>query len=492
MSGAKIGFGSGVTELTADATGNAKVNLPVPQEEAGFACMLSELDAGDVLVNRRLKALEVTSDFRARIAIDTPIFNQSFEGTIIPQANIQLNLTTMTCPMSGGWLQLNAGNATASGNAANIRTYRTFALGTAAGLHCEMWIREGNDTATNAVSEWGLGYATGTAAPTDGVFFRRLAGGQLTAVVNFAGVENSVNITTTNVPNRDGTGVFAATEAQHYLIYQHNDETLFWINNILVAATPTPSNQGGPCQSTSLPAFARVYNSGIASAGRRVEIGYLGVTSADISMPKPWGHVMAGMGQGAYQLQSGAASGQSALYSPTAVAAPTWTANTAPATNAFGGQWISPVPLPAGSSGLATIAETHYPIFAYLNPVGTNALPGKTLYITGIRIGETFVTTVLGASATIVQWGCAVGATASSLATADGAATLQPRRIIIGSQAFAITAAVGTTAAGFTHDFSQAPLVVPPGCYFHVIAALFLNAATGSLHGSVTPIGYYE
>lgn len=492
MAGAKIGFGSGITELTADAAGNAKTTLSTDTDYAGFAAMVAEVDSGSVLTGRRMKELEVTPDFRARAALDTQIFTQSFEGTIIPQANIQLNLTTMTCPMSGGWLQLNAANATASGNAANIRTYRTFALGASAGLYFDAWIREANETATNAVSEWGAGYATGTATPTDGAFFRRLAGGQLQAITNFAGAETPINITTTSVPNRDGTGAFAATEAQHYLIHQHNDETLFWINNVLVAVIPTPSNQAGPCQSTSIPFFARVYNSGIASAGRRVEIGFIGVTSADISMPKPWGHVMAGMGQGAYQLQSGAASGQSALYSPTAIAAPTWTTNTAPATNSFGGQWISPAPLPAGSSGLATIAETHYPIFAYLNPIGTNALPGKTLYITGIRIGETFVTTVLGASATIVQWGCAVGATASSLATTDGAATLQPRRILLGSQAFAITAAVGTTAAGFTHDFSQAPLVVPPGCYFHVIASLFLNAATGSLHGSVTPIGYYE
>ena len=492
MAGAKIGFGAGATELTADADGNAKVNLPIIEDNAGFASMLSEVDAGSVTLSRKVKALEVTPDFRARVAVDTPIFNQSFEGTIIPQANIQLNLTTMTAPMSGGWLQLNAANATASANAANFRTYRTFRLDAAAGLHAEFWIREANEDCTNAVSEWGLGYATAVAAPTDGVFFRRLAGGQLRAIVNFAGSETAADIDTTNVPNRDGTGAFAASEAQHYLIYEHNDECLFWINNILVASIATPSSQGGPTQTASLPVFGRVYNSGIASAGRRLEVGFLGVTQADSNTPKPWGHIMAGMGCGAYQTQAGTASAQTALFSTTAIAAPTWTANTAPATNSFGGEFITPAPMPAGSSGLATVATTQYPVFAYLNPIGTNALPGKTLYITGIRVGEAFVTSTLGATPTILQLGAAVGATASSLATADGAATLAPRRIVLGAQAFATTAAVGATAGGYMVDFTQCPLVVPAGCYFHVIATLFLNAATGSVHGSVTPVGYFE
>lgn len=492
MAGAKIALGSTAGELKQDVDGNAKINLPIVEDNAGFAAMLSEIDAGDVLTTRRTKALEVTSDFRARIAIDTPIFMQSFEGTIIPQANIQLNLSTMTAPMSGGWLQLNAGNATASGNAANFRTYRTFKLDAAAGLHAEFWIREANDTATGAISEWGLGYAAGVATPTDGVFFRRLSGGQLIAVVNFAGAETTLNITTTDVPNRDTTGAFAPTEAQHYLIYEHNDECLFWINNVLVAAIPTPSSQGGPTQTCALPAFGRVYNTAIASAGRRLEVGFLGVTSADVNTFKPWGHILGGMGCGGYQTQSGATSGQTAQYSTTAIAAPTWTTNTAPATNSFGGEFITPAPMPAGTSGLATVAPVHYPVFAFLNPAGTNALPGKTLYITSIRVGETFVTSTLGASATVLQLGAAVGSTAPSLATADGAATLGPRRVVLGCQTFIAAAAVGVMAAGYEVSFGESPLVVPPGCYFHIIAALFINAATGSLHGSVTPVGYYE
>jgi hypothetical protein len=493
MAGIKIANGTAASaEQTVDTNGDAHVVLPLVEERAGYAALTSVIDEGDVLGVRAVKAVEVSPDFRTRVAVDTPLFVQTFEGTIIPQAQIQLNLTTMTAPMSGGFLQLNAANATASGNAANFRTYRTFSLNAAAGLQCEVWARHANATATNAITEFGLGYAAAVAAPTDGAFFRILSGGQLRAVVNFGGTETAVDISTTNVVNRDNSGAYDPAEVQHYLIYLHNDHCHFWINDILVATIDTPSAQPNPTASTSLPLFGRVYNSGVASAGRRLEIGFLGVQAADVNMTKRWGHILSGMGAGGYQTQTGVASGQTALYSPTAIAAPTWTANTAPATNAFGGQWISPAPLPAGSSGLATIAETHYPIFAFLNPVGTATLPGKNLYITGIRIGETFVTTVLGASATVVQWGIAVGSTASTLATVDGAATVGPRRLLIGAQNFAATAAVGSSSPGIQMDLGDAPLVVPPGCHFHVIAALFLNAATGSLHGSVTPYGYYE
>ena len=493
MAGIKLANGTAASaEMTVDTDGNAHVVLPTTEEQAGYAALTSVIDEGVVIGSRSVKAVEVSPDFRTRVAVDTPLFVQTFEGTIIPQANIQLNLTTMTAPMSGGFLQLNAGNATASGNAANFKTYRTFSLNAAAGLQAEIWARHANATATNAITEFGLGYASAVAAPTDGAFFRILSGGQLRAVTNFGGSETAVDISTASVPNRDTTGAFDPAEVQHYLIYLHNDHCHFWINDVLVATIDTPANQPNPTGTTSMPLFGRVYHSGIASAGRRLEIGFLGVAAADVNMTKRWGHILSGMGAGSYQTQTGVASGQTALYSPTAIAAPTWTANTAPATNAFGGQWISPAPLPAGSSGLATIAETHYPIFAFLNPAGTATLPGKNLYITGVRIGETFVTTVLGASATVIQWGVAVGSTASSLATTDGAATVGPRRLLIGAQSFAATAAVGTVATGIQMDFGDAPIVVPPGCYFHVIASLFLNAATGSLHGSVVPYGYYE
>lgn len=468
------------------STYELEVRTPQTEENAGFAQMSSEIDAGDVTGTRTVRALETSDDFRLRVGTDTTIFNLSFEGSTIPQAHIQQNLSTMTAAMASGYLSLNSGNATASGNSANIRTYRTFSLYGTYPIYGELWIREANETATNAVSEWGFGYVSGTSAPTDGVFFRRLSGGQMRAVINFAGVETELAFDTASVPARNSVGAFAATEANHYLISIHNDEVNYWINDVLVARIACPASQPGPTSSSSLPVFARVYNSGAASAARRVEVGFINVGMGDQANNKPWSHTICGLGGGAYQAQNGSTSAILANYANSAAPSAATLSNTAASYTTLGGQWTFTVP--------ATAAETDFALFAYTNPAGTATLPGKTLYITGIRIGEAFVSTVLSAHYHILQWGVGVASTAVSLATTDAAATVAPRKVLLGSQAFAASAAVGTAAAGFQVDFSSAPLVVPAGTFAHIIMRDISNAATatGALRGTVTVIGYFE
>jgi hypothetical protein len=350
-----------------------------------------------------------------------------------------------------------------------------------------MWIRESNATATNFISEWGFGYVAASTVPTDGIFFRRISAGQLQAVVCFGGTETSTVIITTNIPARDGVGMYDPAETNHFLIANHNDNVQFWINDTLCAVINTPAGQGGPTSSSLQPQFARVYTTIIGSAGRRLEVGFLQVAGGDIVTNKPWGHQMVGSGGGAYQQQPGNASGQTATFPVgTTPAAATWTASTAPITNSLGGLWTSPVTLPVG-------AESDYPIFAYLNPVGTNALPGKNLYITGVKVNETIVTTAVGATANTLIWGVGVGSTASSLATADAATTLGPRRVVIGAQTFAAAAAAGTVSSTAPMlDFTGAPMVCPPGAYVHITLRLVTGAAAGALRGSVAIIGYNE
>lgn len=468
-----------------DANFNLNVVTPQAEEQAGFTQMSSEVDAGDVLGARTVRAVEVSHDYRVRVGTDQPLFNCSFEGAIIPQAHIQQNLTTMTAVQGSGFLSLNNGNATASGNAANIRTYRSFPLLGSYPTYCDLWIREANQTATNAISEWGLGYVSGTAAPTDGIFFRRISGGQLQAVINFAGTESVNNITTTNVPSRDGVGVFDPTETNHYLISNHNDDVEFWINDTLVSRISVPSTQGGPTSSSQQPVFARVYNSGIASAGRRVEIGFMQVAGGDIMANKPWAHQMVGGGGSALQNQQGVASGQTANYANSAAPASATLSNTAAGYSTLGGQW---------QAAAVVGAETDYALFGFQVPVGTNALPGKTLYISDIRIGETFVTGAAVGTLTTFQWAVAVGSNNVSLATADGAAAVGPRRIALGSQVLAAAAAVGTMAAGLPMISFATPLACPPGCFVHVILKMWSGAATASLvfRGTVGINGYFE
>ncbi len=477
--------GGGSSNLAAvDANGNLAVVTPTTDTQAGFAAMLAENDPGDVTGERYVKACEVSEDFRLRVGMDQLQFQLTFEGTTIAQGHIQQNLTTMTAAQASGFLSLNSGNATASGNAANVRTYRTFQLFGAYMIYCNMWLREANETATNAVSEWGLGYVSGVTAPTDGAFFRRLSGGGLRAVINFGGTETEATIDTTNVPGGDGVGVYAATERNHYLVAVHNDEVEFWINDVRVASINTPSNQPAPTSAASQPVFARVYNSGVASAGRRVELGYITVEQADQNTGKDWAHVMAGAGSGAYQNQPGSASGYTANWANSAAPASATLSNTAAGYTTLGGQY---------QFAASATNETDWALFGYTNPAGTATLPGKTLYVTGIRIGEMCVTGAAGVNATMFFWAAAVGSTAVSLATTDAAATKAPRRVALGSQCFLAAAPIGTQSPGFMVNFDS-PLVVPAGCFFHIIVKQLNGAATASLvwRGTVMVNGYFE
>ena len=242
---AQISTGGSVAgKANVDATFNLNVNLPVVESQAGFAAMSSESDSGSVLGTRLQRAAEVTDDYRLRVGVDSLLLNQSFTGTILSSAYQQV-AATMTYAQASGVGVLNSGNATANANAITLSTKKSFPLFGTFGLHVEMQLREANHTATNAISEWGLGLMTGVAAPLDGVFFRRLSGGQLQGVVNFAGVETVTNITTTACVGRSGTGTYSATDINKYVIVVANDETFFWINDILCGNVKTPTKDGG-------------------------------------------------------------------------------------------------------------------------------------------------------------------------------------------------------------------------------------------------------
>jgi len=129
-----------------------------------------------------------------------------------------------------------------------------------------------------------------------------------------------------------------------------------------------------------------------------------------------------------------------------------------------------------------------------LNPAGTNALPGKNLYVTAIRICGLVVTGAAAVNATMFFWAVGIGSSAVSLATTDAATTVSPKRIPLGIQNHLAAAAVGTGADGFDVQFTDAPLVVQPGTYLHIILKQLNGTNTASLvfRGQVMVNGYFE
>lgn len=485
----------------ANVTSNYDLNVVTPDttDAAGFAHMSAQNDDGTATGSVLTIPSEISDDYRLRVGQDQTMFNLAFEGT--NQATGHLQFTTTGGPaiaQANGFLSLNNGGSVAASGTSYVRSYRTFPLYGTYPTYAEFWLRESEYDTTFAISEWGLFHLASTTsivAPTDGVYFRRLPTGTFRAIVNYNGTETTADINTANVPSRDGTGPYAPAEVSHYIIVIHNDVARFWINDTLVASIDCPAAQPSLASASSAPISLRVYvpagnNSG---AARKIELGWLNVSQGDMNTNKPWSHALVGGGGGSYQIQPGSASLTlpiTANYVVSAAPAAMTLSNstTAAATYAsLGGQFQFTVP--------ATAAETDFIMFGWQNPVGTATLPGKTLYITAVRIGESFVSTVLSAHYHYLQWGIGVNASALTLATvSDTVTAMAYRRVTLGGQGFLASAPIGTTSPGFQVDFSSAPLICAPGNYVSVIMRDISNAATatGAIRGNVTIIGYFE
>lgn len=475
MAGFRIEGNTSGNVAEVDANNNIKVNGPITEVQAGFAAMTSEVDAGTVTGTRYNKAPEVSDDFRMRVGIDTQLFNETFVGTTINTALWSNPLTTMTTVVSNGFATLNAGGSVAAAAVAQLRTYRHFPCYKQYSTYAEMELQLTQAAQTNNRCEWGLFLASGTAAVTDGVFFRLAETGQFYGVMSMNGVETQTSALT--LP--------AVGTTNSYLIYVHSQGVEFWINNILYADLPNPAAQGSTTASMNLPLAFRCYNINATSAAQAMKVGNVNVSLADMANNKPWGHVIAGTGGHSSQGQSGGTMGSTALMSNAATAAAAALSNTTAAAGNIGlGGIIKVLPtLTAGTDGI---------VCSYQVPLGTAALPGKSLYITGVAI-DGVVTTVFAGGPVIYSYGIAYGHTAVSLATTESGTTKAPRRLPIGMQSYAATAAVGAQGTRLQDDYTCSPIVVHPGEFIQITARNFGTVTTtGDITLTIAITGYWE
>jgi hypothetical protein len=499
--GIKLQGGNDSTNLTSvTALNQLRVTTPLAGVCAGFIQASTEEDSGTSLGSRTVVAFEASDDYRLRSGIDQTIFNTTFEGTVLQTPTWFQSLSVMTTQVVNGFVALNAGLNTAAASVAYIRTYRTFPVYGTYPTYVDMWVREANMDSTNTISEWGLIYtaASATQQLPDAICFRRTSGGQLrAAIVNNTIDVKEQSINTEGVPARNGIGNYDPTQSNHYLIVIMNDVIHFWINDTLVAKMDCPSAQAYFSSASALPVGFRVLNLAATSIARQISIGYVNVGLGDQNTNKPWSHVMSGMGQGAYQTQVGSAVGPTVTRSAvgsvghpnsaTVRIAGSWAAQSGPNLNSLGGLWTSPA--------MSTLtSDADYPIFSYLNPVGTAALPGKTLYVTGIRVGETNVTVgATGGGGMFLSYIAMPEASASSTGTTDSATSTSGKSIVLGGQGFPTGEAVGTMKPGFEISFPS-PIVLPASKYLHIVVRPFgtILANTLVVTGSVAVNGYHE
>jgi hypothetical protein len=475
--GVPIKSGSSGFEADVNIDKELLVNLPVDETKSGFSSMTSEVDAGDITGTRLTRSPEVTPDYRLRVANDNIIFNELFPGSAINTTLWSSPATTMTIAVNGGFLNLNAGLSVASGAVARATTYRHFPCYKTYSTFFELEAQFAQAPVSGNVCEWGAFISTGVATPTDGAFFRLTSTGDFRGVISFNGAETSTS-------SLDFNTLVGVGSTKAFLIYISSNQAQFWIENVLVGTIIIPNGQGYTTASMMLPLSFRTYNISATSAAQILKIGMVNITFGEQAMSKPWAHVVAGGGGHISQGQTGNILGSTALLtnSLAAGAGVAMTNTTAALGSGLGGQFTTQPTLAAGTDGIVS---------SYQVPLGTAALPGKSLYITRITVSAV-VTAALTGGPVIYAYSLAYGHTSVSLATTESATTKAPRRLPVGIQSFVVTAPVGTAPSILDLDMTS-PILVQPGEFVQLVAK---NLGTVTSAGTITFMvsfgGYWE
>lgn len=464
-----------------NSSNELEVTLDTDADNAGYAALASETSTAADPAGRTVIPVEATRDSRLRVGIDQPIWQLTNEGVQGAFHMFYSDSSIMGNPGNGsvGYIDLNGTSSVLSNGYVIMTSWRTFPVFDSFPTYIEFRLRADNATAAGATIDFGWGTAAATAAPTDGAFFRFSTLGEFRCVVSNNGTE-----TTSSALTAPTGGVY-----HNYVISLYNNRVDFWVDDTLYATIPVTSSLPQVTMASSAPAFARVYNgTSPAAAAKTVRVALIAASFGDQATNKPWSHVMAGGMNAAYNKPLTQITGQTTNYVNSAApsAAGTWS-NTSAAYTTLGGQWVSPSTWP-------TAGETDLIVFQYSNlapAVGT--FTGRNLYITGVRIGETYVTGALTGGPGLFQWFISGMGSATSLATADSATAVSHRRIAIGTQALAATAAAGTLAGGLYLDLSGGPILAAPGQRITIgVKILGTSITVGTVRGTVALIGYFE
>lgn len=461
-----------------DSNNNLNINAPLSAETAGFVTLSADNDMGEVTGSRYVLSPEVSGDYRLRVGTDQMMFNELFPGAALNTGLWSSPTTTMTLTVGGGFANLNAASSIGLSAVARLTTYRSFPCYKSYTTYFEMELNLTSLPVIGNVCEWGAFISTGTATPTDGVFFRLNTAGELRCILNNNGTEtqsDSIDISLIGVNHTKG-----------YLIYIMSNKAFFWIDNILVATIEAPAGQGTVTSSQNLPMSFRNYNFTATSTAQVMKVSMVNVTLSDQNTSKPWADIICGAGGNSSQGQTSGTMGSTALYtnSMAPAAGIAMTNTTAALGSGLGGQFSA---LPTPSANIDGI------ICSYQVPLGTATVPGKSLYVKGINV-DSVVTTVLAgnASPVVYVYSVAYGHTAVSLATTETATTKAPRRKILGVNSFPAAAAVFTIGSEVKVDLEN-PIVVQPGEFIQIVAKnIGATTVTGVITFFIDIDGYFE
>ena len=448
------------------------VGLPTLDARTGKARVMSEIDAGTITGTALLASGEVDADYRNRVAMEVHLDNETFGYTAQNTGKHNLLNTTMAATWTTAGFSTNSGAITTTATGLRLRTYAYFPLLGAASTYLEITGSvNANYLATNTTLDFGAFIDGGSTpyAPTDGAFFRVNSSGFF-GVVNFNTVETTTSAFT-----------FTPTANRKYKFLIEADERVvrFWIDDVLYGTIPTPTGQGQPFLSPSLPFALRHAHTGTASAASQFILNDYTVTAGGLAAFD----ALATIGNrihGSYQGLSGGTMGSLASYAnnvnPTA-AVPTNT--TAALGSGLGGQFWETATLAVNTDGI---------ICSYQVPAGTVSVPGRRLKINGICLCS-YIQTLVAGGPLCIQYSMAFGHTAVSLATAEAATTKAPRRIPLPqfTQVLTLAQAVSTLVSqpgGGKIEFVN-PIYVNPGEFVALVSKHVGTVASAGVLGHV-------
>lgn len=459
-----------------DTYGQPIGNAPLDPAKAGYVMLAGEVSESTDPAGRVAQDLRTSTQGRLTVGQQVVCLNEMFNNTTLNSAIFTAPVTTQTVTCASGTLNLNASAITTINTVSRVSTYAMYPIMSDSALYATWDMSWSNVPQTNCVTEAGLFQCSGSTAPTDGAFFRFDTTGTLKAVLNTNGSE--LTSAALSVPS---VGVM-----HRFKIIIENDRCLFYIDGSCQAVIATPNNLGMPVYQPSQPFTVRTYNGAVApTLASTIKIGYVWVAMQDSAgLGKDNATVAALQGRMGSQGQTGQTMGSTALYSNSlaAGAGAAMTNTTAALGTGLGGQFSALPTLAAGTDGI---------VCSYQNPLATAAIPGKTLYIKGVRV-QGSVTTVLAGGPVLYAYSLAYGHTAVSLATTEAAATKAPRRVAIGQETYAATAAAGTIGNGVYMQF-LAPIAVNPGEFVALVAKnLGVVTTTGVITFLVAFDAYWE
>lgn len=390
-------------------------------------------------------------------AVNSSIWNQPAPTTF----SVVQSATT-------GFMVLNATALTTANAQCQINSIKRIQLINTFVPTARILFKTPNVPQANATIELGFGTATGTAAPTDGAFFRWNSAGEFRCVTVFNSVEQQSAVLTNPAVN--------IVHAAHIVF--RGTKVEFWLNDVLTTEVSNAGGNPNPTSSSRIPLYARVYNGPTAPVtAPELHLAAVSLWRNDLNTNKLWPTQMHSIGRASYQ-SSVTPFAQTANHANSTSPTSATLSNTAAGYTTLGGRFQFAAP--AG-------AATDFALFGFQVPADFQFV------VTDIRIDCVNTGAAVATTATVLIWGLGINSSAVSLATLDAATTTAPRRIPLGVQSFLAGAAIG--AAVETLQISSPCLaVVDGGRFFHIILQVPVGTATVSqvILGNVYINGYFE